>query len=756
MHPPTGPSAFRCWRKQLVKSTVNGTRCFLALSGALLARGVLPEQLPALVRAISKATANDTRTEDRVTCAESTVEATLMNRPHTGYRNLRERWPAVAAALDAVTAKGHAAVVHALAQAKPENDALMAKEEAATEVERAIVKAPAGVSFIATDCGLGKTHAGIRVAIQRASKVHASEAISDRAPADSKTAISVDKHSLAMQVAEDIKAQGVAVLRLFGPLSLRDEDDKPVCMYFKEAEPLVAAGQPLDWLFCKGQGRQECPLFETCPAREGQEGDPDARIVVGPHALLNRLTSRVGQNLVLVDEPPVVIDVQSFAADDLEETENHLSEFVRETVDLVKDGLAEVRAWFDRAKPGEMLRLHDLVRSGEGQSPLFVDPDTPPTPQLTVLAGTRARKQASFAAALATPSRILGMILRALTLRGNPAFCVERVKGEKRLVVRDLHRAWDVISNPERTGATILLDANAALHRPLVTKLLGYEPPITAISAPDGAPIARTLRYRKGATRKGWFAKGQLQLNPHPMSCVAEMIAWLKSDPPPTKSGIISMRPIAVALEAARAPQNDNLPAQWVALGQAPETLTAAQNALGPLMEQIPGDVVFGYYGGLRGLNHMKDVDKLVTLGDAYPNLEDVKAELLVLRMDAANLWEARLSGLCRAELEQAHGRLRTIHRTKPGYALHIGRELPSGHAWGDGSVTVVGDRGGRGRSSVPTAMKELEDAVARAGGLRHLADALGISHSTLSKCRARGRVTVLVSRQLREWLKVG
>ncbi|WP_437498241.1 hypothetical protein [Sorangium sp. So ce1099] len=47
--------------------------------------------------------------------------------------------------------------------------------------------------------------------------------------------------------------------------------------------------------------------------------------------------------------------------------------------------------------------------------------------------------------------------------------------------------------------------------------------------------------------------------------------------------------------------------------------------------------------------------------------------------------WERRYEALCAAELEQAHGRLRTVHRTRPARMLHVGNVVPGG--WRDAEV---------------------------------------------------------------------
>jgi hypothetical protein len=82
----------------------------------------------------------------------------------------------------------------------------------------------------------------------------------------------------------------------------------------------------------------------------------------------------------------------------------------------------------------------------------------------------------------------------------------------------------------------------------------------------------------------------------------------------------------------------------------------------------------------------MADADNLVTLGDPWVNVDQVRHECAFLGLTD---WDARLEAMCRAELEQAHGRLRTVHRTRPARALHVGAVAPGGAEWSRAQVAV-------------------------------------------------------------------
>jgi hypothetical protein len=151
--------------------------------------------------------------------------------------------------------------------------------------------------------------------------------------------------------------------------------------------------------------------------------------------------------------------------------------------------------------------------------------------------------------------------------------------------------------------------------------------------------------------------------------------------------------------------------------------------------------IIVGHYGALRGLNHMAAVDALVTLGDPWPNLGVARDEAFFLGLGDA--WESRYEAKARAELEQAHGRLRAVRRTRPGRALHVGALLPSGSAWAS-NVEVrqipQGDRRPAGICQCPSS-RRLSQNLAEPMKLLSFWDALGeLSNGTrqVRRCRRR------------------
>lgn len=156
----------------------------------------------------------------------------------------------------------------------------------------------------------------------------------------------------------------------------------------------------------------------------------------------------------------------------------------------------------------------------------------------------------------------------------------------------------------------------------------------------------------------------------------------------------------------------------------------AARAELAPVFAAFGREVVTGHYGALEGLDYMADCDATITLGDPRPNLLAEADKAAYLGLDA----EGRLDALAAAELQQAHGRLRTVHRTRPGRQLHVGSVVPGG--WAGLAVDVRRMPSGRPRTAA-AGMEgaDLRRAREAAGmGLRELGRALGVSDGTVRR----------------------
>jgi len=718
---------------------------FLALSGALLRRGVSPGHLPAVVGAISAATGSDTRTEDRVISARTTVENHLTGQPVTGFSTLARQWPTVAATVEAV-------LPGTIAPPRSEDGSPPPLAESQAAMRAALRDAPDGLTLLAAECGLGKTAAAIDVVAERAARTHSNpDAEGKRAPLRSKTAISVDKHELALQVVADLAERGVQARRLFGPLSLKHPDGTPVCQLHDVARHLVSGGQPMQWELCQGRDIEPCPHRDTCPARDGVEGPEDARVTVGPHQLIGALDREAGATgLLVIDEPPDLLDLTPLRPADMERTLGMLHVFDAGFASALAPALEALHAWAEHVGPlSECVPIREAItqaaeiidpatlkraeitcrfKGDPVQYAAAAQPDerTGKAPPIRYAELKAARSNVAYARKLGRASGVLHTLFHAVTSEAPAAVVLEKGrKGSPHLIViavrEQLSRAL------RREGAVVAMDANIAVNAPIFAKAVGYDPPLHHFAGADGAPIRRLHIRRKSAVRKHWLPRGKLKLAPGLVRSVKDILEFAED----TRSlGIITMRTIELALRAALEPDNPQHETAWREARQDPETLAQARELLGPILRDYPGQILLGHYLAVRGLNHMSDVECLATLGDPWPHLNRVRHEVAFLGLE--DTWESRMVELCKAELEQAHGRLRAVHRRAPARAVHVGSVRPTGHGWSAGPVEARAVSTGRPVNQTSMSSDEVRRIVEAAGGIRAAARAVGCHHTTL------------------------
>jgi hypothetical protein len=213
-----------------------------------------------------------------------------------------------------------------------------------------------------------------------------------------------------------------------------------------------------------------------------------------------------------------------------------------------------------------------------------------------------------------------------------------------------------------RVGSVVVTDANALLHQRTIERTVGYKPPITMASADDGAYIERTIVNIRGLNRHGTFIKGKPMLSDQLKYAIEYAVKWSVGK----RVGVITFQALQEMLEN---PSDDLKP------------------ILGHWVTEPP---VYGHYGATRGMNTMSDMDGVITIGDPWPNLGQVRHDIEFLGIADEVSYHDRLRELCQAELEQAHGRLRVVHRRKPGFALHLGQVWVGGYGWSKSNVTVV------------------------------------------------------------------
>jgi len=732
---------------------------FLALAGAMLGRGVPPEHVPALCRAISLATGTDERAIDRERSAQSSVLRWQTGLPMVGFNALVQQWPAVADTLAEVLARGQERRMREQVAAVA-TEPMLSLEETTRRLEEALRKAPDGLTLIQAGCGLGKTRAAEKIAAERAATPYATkDAKGLRAPPFSKTSISVDKHALARQVVEHLGDVGTPAGRHFGPLSLRDEAGRPVCKFHEVGEQLVAGGLSIKLELCEGRGKKPCPYAQECPARPGYEGPERPRVRVGPHALMNSLDAGAGgSGLLVIDEPPSPLETLILSTKDLEATLSYFIAFQGDYTTALLPLLLTVKAWLEEGTElGVATTFEEVVRRWGSKVPddilaearrwstqpqgdalrcaehAPVDEDHERSPPVRWEYLDMAREDPVRARRLGQAARVLGTLHHGAVSQVPVAVRIEaRGRGRAIHVTRIRPELVDAL---RREGSAVVLDAGVDLWAPVYAKIVGYQPPLLRFHAPDGAPVERTILRLRSATRTSWSPLGKFQMTSNLETAVRLAIEWALEKPGNGVLALISIPTVEMALEAALRPDDASQEARWTADEQDPVVLAEVRSKLGPHLQRWPGKILFGHYGALRGLDGMAEADNLITLGDPWVNLGDVKNDCMFLGL---NDWEARYEVLCRAELEQAHGRLRTVHRKRPGRALHVGAIAPGGPLWSGEKVRVVPveQQLAASRAAMPAA--DFAAAVKEKGGVRPMARWLGIDAGEVSRM-ARG-----------------
>ena len=766
-------------------------RCYLAVAGALCSRGCPLEYVPAVVgRAHLVDPAWSYLLDDRTALASTTVTRYATGQTVSGYATLRADFPGVADAIDYATRRtaAEARVIDQLTAAAGEGVPLVGVAErlalhlagvAATAeavAVRAQIDAAPGVEVTAATAGAVITHA-IREAYgvtciaappgtgkTQAVLAHAATLppIEGRAAPGSRMAISVPTHKLGKQIAAKLPGRA---LRIYSPTSHTQPDGTLTCIYSDSATPLAAGGQSVHKELCDGRGRDPCPERARCPAYAGQEGAPDANLVVGVHGLASALSGYAGTSgTLVVDEPGDPLFTERVTLDQLDGAVRYLDQFVAAYAVAIAPALDAWRRWFvapDSVAEGLTYLRHaveayahevspDLLEAAaiEGTAAAVLDaaagairPDArSKAPPIRWSALAVARVNAARAAELGAASRVLDLLWRGLTAVAPAEGLLRTAPYAAALDGEDDDRAAVVVGvNGQLTaalahpGPVVILDADVALHVPALTKLLGWAPPVTALRVPDGAPIARTILAAR-ASRSTWLPRG-LPDWPAILPALRWAIAWLAEGGETRSVGLIAPQVIEAAIAHTLAPDDPGPRKAWKACRGTAASLDRARAHLAPILATWRGRYVLGHYQALEGLDHMADCDATITLMDPRPNLGVERVKALYLGLDI----EGRLDALAGAELGQAHGRLRTVHRTRPGRQLHVGTVAPSG--WQGRAVTVAVLPRGPQRATGSIGAAQCRDVrLSLSMSEEALAGLLGVSRKTVQRYESGAR----------------
>ena len=526
---------------------------------------------------------------------------------------------------------------------------------------------------------------------------------------------------------------------------MRSTDGGPECRYHEAASALAAGGLSVRSELCEGRGRR-CPHYDACQAREGRDGPDGARVAVGVHELVHELAGHAGAaGLLAIDEPPKIVTVERIELDALVSAERHLDRFDPLYAAAMAPALRAVRAWVEYTgvdsepgpadtTPGPIHRAIEQVgldpdleleahrHTGEttvlGWAMAATGERSAATPPLTRDSAFEARLAPQLAKRLGEAARALGLIRRAILDPSDVTASVE---------VR-LDRRWLVLTGPNtgmvealrREGATMVLAADADVAKPFVARAVGYTPPLLSFAARE-CEVERTM-VRMVATRSSWLDDaGNVSNRGGVVRAWQWALEWWNRRRTPGLA-VVTFPVIEQALRAA-------LGRPLLPNRAAPDDELTKNLASCLAIIENPPAIEIGHYGGLRGLDRWKELDALVTIGDPFYNVGTVEAELAWLRAgDTALAGPSDLSVLyAAAELEQAHGRLRTVHRTRPARQLHIGRVAPSG--WPDGFEVREDEEQSAGPQPATLAAM-----VAKLGGTRVAAKLLGKSEGTIRR----------------------
>lgn len=733
---------------------------FLALGGALLERGVPPEHIPAIVTGISVESKRDTATSGRYAGAQTTVRRWQDNRPFKGMGTLQKTDPRLVRVIVKHTLTAPEQRVEGQAEAAREEAVAASPLEVATTGMRRAIREAYGLVALEAGCGLGKSRAGLDIAEERSKKTHKNEeATSDRAPPGSKTGITVPTHQLAIQHTENLRKRGVAVMRVFGPLSVMKPDGTPECHYHEQGKALAAGGQSVSWEFCSGREKNRCDRWETCKARDGIDADEGARVVVGTHQKVASVAAEIGPTgLMLIDEPPdPVVDVaitlrgiESYLAcendfvptywavtyplvlaaravlqsDVITSTDQAHTTSTVLSLGWPKVPEAVIREALETAGDDAPLEGTDTMARVFAVQPLALHEEAKgDAPRLRWQSTYRARGVPALAAKLGAASGLVRALWRSATQQPEASLRVTETKGTRTLVCALIDR--DYVEALKRGGPTVMLDANLTLQHAIAQRIVEAPVPKHRFVAPDGATVTRELWLEPKARRKHWLTpanggprwpvweKGPLRA----IQCIVDEVKarGLRN------VAIITVLPVAKCLRVALGEPGDH--------GVPSDIADEAVRLLAPVLAGVPGVAwKLGHYGAMRGLDSMMACDGLFTLIDPIPDLGMAQHRAPYYALDIP--WERYVEILCAAELEQAQGRGRCPHRITPLYAAHIGSTLPGGYGWDSPDVAVLRTR----LRQVATAMGA-EELIAIKGPrtMRAFAAAVGIHEDAMS-----------------------
>lgn len=714
---------------------------YLYLSGAFLHAGLPAGALVRLVSWIAKFAGHNVEAMKHV--ANSTAAQFNRGGLVGGFTKLRKE---VLSKLDKQQASDftslileHLDIIRQHFSPKPEPaiplDALTTTRESLFADMRKHADGPGGVKLVVCETGFGKSeltrllaHERAMAAIEKQEEMRARSMLNvnhhDHA---FRTSYSAPTNALAEQYETKLLERGTSSTRRFGALSVESaESGMEPCQFRAKALPLINGGQNITRTFCGTDEDAEekerdpmepepvrCPFRDTCQVRHGLDANtPKSDLVhIVNHAMIRRRAAAASmKELVVIDEPAHYREAANITDCDRENfnTQNNFFQpwFVRQMRPFVHRVLQCKEESFKTV--GELFRgleaeAFELLYKQNGKRKRISSAPIEPG----ILQSFKKDITHIDPVKLGAASRVYNTIFKMVVEYG--AIVAADFGEEKesdvdlltlarkfptRVRLSTLHGQGDVLQVLQinrdfaepllRSGPTLVLDANANTNRAAYEKILGYElPEVKKISVDDAVPIERT-HLKTSMSRAKMFHFGKIDKDVM-SKALTRIRRWIEQRERTLRYGLITYRTIALVILAAK---GVDIRAQWKdTYGHLPTLIYLARLALGPALDQIDlgerksGKLPSNWFGAIRGLDHMKDLDGVITLGDAWPNMDEVRADAELLGFDEE--WvTAQLEMRARDELEQAHGRLRTVYRTKGGRSLHVGHVCPGGTGW--------------------------------------------------------------------------
>lgn len=642
----------------------------------------------------------------------------------------------------------------ALNSSKPTNDTndaplappptMIVPEEAAAALAAAL-RSPAPFVAIKSTTGAGKS-AETRELIRQ-----------QLAAGGHRAAVIVPTHALAGQTADELGALrveasapvGVARVHLTVLNEERAPTQTPACVHSEAAGLLARCGTRVREELCQGcdarkahpQTGGDCPAYlagyDGSPILVLQQPQLAGLLAYQTKKLLGKAPPRTSKEekkpkdepipLVIIDEClPLTNDTPvAGALKDFRATARVLQGDIRARLEPLLEAIlrgAEV------AEGGETLR--DLVSLG-GYSPEYAEQAIEDARALdgadlwvpgmrASLAGfvTRSGSTTAILETLARVTRVSALceaIVDAAHAPDWPMLWID--EGEIRRL--KTHAGWvrRVLPYLAAGGRIRILDATAPIEA--LQKLWGEALEVIRVDVADAPGVVRRFMVwthaarRRHITGQGPDAAPLAERTRGPL----RQVATVATECGARRVGILTDKPLADALRG------------WLAAPGAPAPAFVPDELAALVAGGV--EVCVGHYGAQRGLDTWKEVDLLATLGDPWPNLGAAQAEAASLGLDPEQ-WGARLA---EAELIQAWGRARPVHRTTPVVILHIGAAALAPRAaeapqW----AGVTAERSLRGRpAKTPPSDPSTWPAERRRLGLssRQHAASLGLSWST-------------------------